>query len=373
LRNWKKNNPLHRAVCFPFSGLAESRQGGESETGSTRETNMTIEFLRDIDTWSHLESEWNALLSRSAANYPFLRYEFQRAWWEHLGGGEWPSGELRIAAWREGGDLRGVAPLFQSTREGEMRWYFIGSMEISDYLDVIVEGEHHSAFCTALLDALGSLPDSEFRVLDLFNLRAASPTASILEADAGRRGWKVDRETLQICPVLALPESWEEYLAALDKKDRHEIRRKLRRSEGAEEPMELKLADAGAMEEFFSLMAADKNKAGFLTPAMRDQFRSIARSMEAAGLLQLAFLQAQGRNVAAFFNFDYDNRIWVYNSGMDPQYAASSPGWILLALLVRRAIEQGREAFDFMRGSEPYKFQWGGVGEQIHRLTIRKD
>jgi hypothetical protein len=89
---------------------------------------MTIEFLRDIAAWSRLESEWNSLLSRSAANYPFLRYEYQRAWWEHLGGGEWPSGELRIGVWKENGVLRGVAPLFQSTREGEMRWYFIGSV-----------------------------------------------------------------------------------------------------------------------------------------------------------------------------------------------------------------------------------------------------
>ncbi len=333
---------------------------------------MTIEFLHDLDTWSRLKSEWNGLLSRSAAKSPFLRYEYQRAWWEHLGGGEWAAGELQIALWREDGELRGIAPLFRGTRGGHSGWYFIGSVEISDYLDVIVDADHHSAFCAMLLDALGSLPDSEFRMLDLFNLRAASPTASLLEADAGRRGWKVNRKSLQICPVLALPGSWEEYLAALDKKDRHEIRRKLRRGEAAEEPMELKLAGADAMEEFFSLMAADKNKAAFLTPAMRDQFRSIARSMDTAGLFQLVFLQIQGRNVAGFFNFDYDNRIWVYNSGMDPQFAASSPGWILLALLVRRAIESGRDAFDFMRGSEAYKLQWGGVGEQIHRVTIQK-
>jgi CelD/BcsL family acetyltransferase involved in cellulose biosynthesis len=333
---------------------------------------MTIEFLRDVSDWGRMETEWNALLARSAVAYPFLRYEYQRAWWEHLGGGEWPSGELRIAVWRESGDLRGVAPLFRNARDGEAGWYFIGSAEISDYLDVIVPAEFHSAFCAALLDALGSMPDTEFHKLDLFKLCAASSTVSVMEAEAARRGWKVNRQSLQICPVLALPGSWEEYLATLDKKDRHEIRRKLRRGEGAEEPMELKLAESDAMEDFFRLMAYDKNKADFLTPAMRDQFRAIARSMEGASLLQLAFLQSQGRNLAAYLNFDFGNRIWVYNSGMDPQFAASSPGWILLALLVRRAIEQGRKAFDFMRGSESYKFQWGGVGEQIHRLTIRR-
>jgi CelD/BcsL family acetyltransferase involved in cellulose biosynthesis len=333
---------------------------------------MTMEFITDIAGWNLLETEWNALLSRGAADYPFLRFEFQRAWWEHLGGGEWPSGELRIAVWREAGVLRGIAPLFRNARGNTAGWYFIGSTEISDYLDVITTAEDHPAFCAALLDALESTPDPEFQTLDLFNLRAASPTAAVLSAEAARRGWTVDRQSLQICPVLALPKTWEEYLARLDKKDRHEIRRKLRRGENAEEPMELILTGAESIEDFFRLMENDPAKAAFLTPVMRDQFRAIARATERTGLLQLAFLRTEGRNVAAYFNFDYGNRIWVYNSGMDPQYAASSPGWILLAQLVRRAIDQGRVAFDFMRGSETYKFQWGGVGEQIHRITIHR-
>jgi CelD/BcsL family acetyltransferase involved in cellulose biosynthesis len=333
---------------------------------------MTIEFLKDAAAWDALEPEWNSLLSRSTADYPFLLYEYQRAWWDHLGGGEWASAELRIAVWREQGILRGIAPLFRNGPKEDNRWYFIGSAEISDYLDVIAPGDCHSAFCKALLDALDAVPDSEFRVLDLFNLHASSPTVSVLEADAARRGWKVDRQPLQVCPVVSLPESWEEYLGNLDKKDRHEIRRKLRRGEGGEEPMELNLGGTGDIEEFFRLMANEKTKADFLTPVMRDQFRAIARSMDAAGVLQLAFLETDGRKIAAYFNFDYANRIWIYNSGMDPQFAASSPGWVLLALLVRRAIEQGKQAFDFMRGEESYKFSWGGVGEQIHRLTLQR-
>ena len=333
---------------------------------------MTIEIVTDGNAWAALEPEWNALLARSTADYPFLRFEYQRAWWEHLGGGEWPSGELRIAVWREGGALRGIAPLFRGVRDGAAGFYWIGSAEISDYLDLIAAAADHAAFCSRLIDALAGLPESEWQILDLYNLRTASPTCSQMEAECARKSWKLERRSLQICPVLALPKTWEDYLAALDKKDRHEIRRKLRRSAGGEDPMLLALAGADGMDEFFRLMETDPQKAEFLRPAMRDQFRAIARAMEKAGLLQLAFLTYQGRNVAAFLNFDYANRIWVYNSGMDPQFASTSPGWILLATLVRKAIEEGREAFDFMRGSESYKFQWGGVGEEIHRLKIQR-
>jgi CelD/BcsL family acetyltransferase involved in cellulose biosynthesis len=337
-----------------------------------RETRMPIEFLRDTPSWERIAPEWNALLSGSASAFPFLRCEYLHAWWEHLGGGEWPSGELRIAVGRDSEKLNGIAPLFRTARGGEPRLLLIGSTEISDYLDVIAAPHHLPAFCSDLLDSLDALPETEFRALELSNLQAASPTIPVLEAETARRGWSMEREPLQVCPVITLPGTWEDYLGSLDKKARHEIRRKMRRAEGGEERMELTIRGAEGMDEFFRLMACDQSKAAFLTPAMRRQFLAIAEAAQEADMLELVFLEMGGRGVAAFFNFTFGNRIWVYNSGMDPQYAAYSPGWVLLAMLIRRAIEKGCRAFDFMRGDEPYKFQWGGVGEPIVRIIIRR-
>jgi CelD/BcsL family acetyltransferase involved in cellulose biosynthesis len=333
---------------------------------------MPIEFIRDVPSWDRLTAEWNTLLARSTAEYPFLRCEFLRAWWDHLGGGEWPSGELQIAVWKENGAILGIAPLFCSRRDGDPRLLLIGSAEISDYLDVMAVPDQLPKFCANLLDALAALPAQEFGTLDLFNLQADSPTIPIFERETARRGWALERAPLQVCPVIDLPPSWEEYLSALDKKSRHEIRRKLRRAEGGEEKLELKIHGASGMGEFFRLMACDEHKASFLTPAMRAQFQAIAGAAEQAGMLELAFLEIGGEKAAAYMTFAFRNRIWVYNSGMDPHYAAASPGWVLLAMLIRRAIESGCRAFDFMRGDEPYKFQWGGKGEPILRLTVRR-
>jgi CelD/BcsL family acetyltransferase involved in cellulose biosynthesis len=333
---------------------------------------MPMEFIRDVESWDRIAPEWNELLARSAAGYPFLRREYLRAWWDHLGGGEWPAAELRVALWRESGALRGAAPLFRSARDGEPRWFLVGSTEISDYLDLLAAPEHLAAFCSQLLEALAEFPETEFAALDLFNLHASSPTIPALEAETARRGWRLERRPLQVCPVVTLPASWEEYLAGLDKKTRHEIRRKLRRAEAGEEETGLVSRGAEATEDFLRLMACDGEKAAFLTSAMREQFRAIANAAEQAGMLDLAFLETGGRKIAAYMLFQFRDRIWVYNSGMDPQFASNSPGWVLLALLIRRAIEKGCRAFDFMRGDEPYKFQWGGVSEPIVRLTIHK-
>ena len=126
------------------------------------------------------------------------------------------------------------------------------------------------------------------------------------------------------------------------------------------------------MEVFFRLMAANPDKAAFLSGSMRTLFGEIAQAAMSAGMLQLAFLDVDGIPAAGYFNFDYGGRIWVYNSGMDPAYAALSPGWVLLGLLIQRAIEQGRHTFDFMRGDETYKFQWGGTSETLLQLTVRR-
>ena len=333
---------------------------------------MPIEYLRDVESWERIIPEWNDLLAESFYAFPFLRCEYLRAWWDHLGGGEWPSGELRIAVWRDAEKLSGIAPLFRADRNGEPRLLLIGSTEISDYLDLIAAPHRLGAFCSDLLDSLAAMPATEFAALELANLRAASLTIPILETEAARRGWSLEREPLQVCPVIALPNTWEEYLGSLDKKARHEIRRKLRRAEGGEERVELSILGLAGMDEFIRLMACDPSKAAFLTPAMRGQFMAIARAAQEAEMLELAFLELGGRKAAAFFNFTFGNRVWVYNSGMDPQYAQYSPGWVLLAMLIRRAIEKGCQAFDFMRGDEPYKFQWGGIGETIVRLVIRR-
>lgn len=335
-----------------------------------------VEFIHAVEDWALMKDAWNGLLARSAADFPFLRWEYQRAWWRHAGGGELPSGELRIALWRVDGVLRGIAPLLRTTEAGAPALRLIGSAEISDYLDVIAAPEDLESFCVELLDALAALPPADWTTLDLHNLHPSSRTPSAISAAADRNGWKWDTRSLEVCPVIRLPGSWEEYLGSLDKKQRHEIRRKLRRVEGGEEIVAMRKTVgpewAAGMEDFLRLMAFDPRKAEFLTPVMREQFRALAEAAEEAGMLQLAFLEVDGRKVAGFFNFDYRDRIWVYNSGMDPAFAALSPGWVLLAFLLREAIELGRKDFDFLRGNEAYKFLWGGAGETITRLTVHR-
>ena len=71
-------------------------------------------------------------------------------------------------------------------------------------------------------------------------------------------------------------------------------------------------------------------------------------------------------------NFDYEDRIWVYNSGIDFTYREFSPGWVLLAYLLEWANQNKRQAFDFMRGDEDYKYRFGAFDRRVVRVMIRR-
>jgi CelD/BcsL family acetyltransferase involved in cellulose biosynthesis len=340
---------------------------------------MHIATVRTLPELISLEKEWNDLLAISASHVPFLRHEYITAWWQGLGGGEWSHGELYVVTARqEQGELIGVAPLFLTdNRDGEPALMLLGSIEISDYLDVIARPEDKPAFLEALLEHLAAEQAPAWNLLDWYNLLDSSPTLPALQAAAEKLGWVYSQQPLQHCPYIPLPGDWDKYICSIDKKQRHEIRRKMRRAEEYYLPLRWYITEDGATLEqevdgFFKLMANDEDKAKFLTPAMRTQMHSIVRTAYNAGWLQLAFIEVNGEKAAGYLNFDYMNHIWVYNSGLDYRYGELSPGWVLLAHLLEWANEHKRQYFDFMRGDEQYKYRFGAVDRQVMRLMVRK-
>ena len=319
--------------------------------------------------------EWNALLSESITDAPFLRYEYLSQWWQTRGGGEWPEAELFLLVAREGGRLLGIAPLFRANnRDAKPALFLLGSIEISDQLDLIVRSADLPRFIAALLDYLAAGPASGV-ALDWVNLPDTSPTLAALRAESAARGLSYQQEVYQPAPFISLSGTYDDYLARLDKKQRHEVRRKVRRAEESGRGVRWYIIDREdqlpqAMESFLDLMANDPAKAGFLTPLMRQQMHAAALASFRAGWLQLAFLEVEGDPACAYLNFDYGGRIWVYNSGLDRRFMDLSPGWVLLAYLLEWACQHGRSEFDFLRGGEDYKYKFGGQDRFVLRVLV---
>lgn len=319
---------------------------------------------------------WNSLVEQSIADTPFSRYEYLAEWWQTLGGGEWKSAELVLVSATENDQLVGIAPLFRHAYDGRDALLLIGSIEISDYLDLIVRAPDLSRFLSGLIDFLASALPETCSAFDWYNLPDDSPSLAALKAEAERRGWDYHEEIYRPTPRIALNGSFEDYLARIEKKQRHEIRRKLRRvAESGRGNFTLVARNADIepeLEAFFHLMAQDPSKAEFLHPAMREQMAVTIRAAHQQGYLWLGFLEVDGVKTAASLNFDYKNKLWGYNSGVSRAHMELSPGWVLLAYTIQWCCENGRAEFDFMRGDEEYKYRFGGVNRFVMRARVVK-
>ncbi|MFQ6058709.1 MAG: GNAT family N-acetyltransferase, partial [Anaerolineae bacterium] len=305
----------------------------------------------------------------------FLTWEWQKTWWEHLG-----EGDLYLIAVRDDeGCLLGIAPLFETQdEEGRESLAFVGCVDVSDYLDLIVARGHEEAVYSALLDVLDDERSLSWDLADLCNIPAASPTHRLLPALAQARGYRTRVLVQDVCPVIPLPDDWEAYLASLDRKQRHEIRRKIRKANRearvewyiVQDPARLP-AEIEAFLDLHQRSGAEKDE--FMEPKMQGFFRAIAQVLQEKGWLQLAFIELNGQKAASLFNFDYQGAILVYNSGYDPRrYANLSPGIVLLSYCIEHAIRQGRKRFDFLRGEEEYKFRFGARETRVYQLLIEK-
>jgi CelD/BcsL family acetyltransferase involved in cellulose biosynthesis len=253
----------------------------------------------------------------------------------------------------------------------------VGCRDVSDYLDLVVEEGQENRVYAALLDYLTEeAPDWD--LLDLCNIPQASSTLVGLRDLARERGLQTLVEVEDVCPIIDLPADWEEYLMMLDKKQRHEVRRKLRRAEGGADTRFVIVGEEhdlqAEMETFVDLhQKSAPEKDAFMDPQMQGFFFDVAESLQRQGWLQLALIEMDGQKAAALLNFDYENEILVYNSGYDPtQFRHLSPGIVVTSRCIEHAIELGRAKFDFLRGDEVYKYRFGARDTEIHRLLIGK-
>ena len=342
---------------------------------------MRIEWFTDESAFDRLKPEWNDLLHRSVSDTLFLTWEWQTTWWRNLG-----SGALRIITVREDdGTLIGILPLFQdaapdgvpSDTNTVVTLSLVGCVDVSDYLDGMVARGYEASVYPAFLNALARPDFPTWDHIQLCTLPSASPTNTQFKALAEACGFQVEWRVHDVSPLIELPPTWDAYLAILDKKQRHEIRRKLRRIEEANGRWVAIRAGQeldAAVADFVRLhQKSQPDKHAFMDARMQQFFIEMARTCAAHDWLQLEFLEIGGERAAAVFNFVYGDEVLVYNSGYDAQkYAMLSVGMTLFALSIRQAIAAQRRVYDFLRGDEEYKYRFGAKNTNVYELHLRR-
>ena len=335
---------------------------------------MYVDVLTTETAFQTLRPEWLRLLGEMSFQSVFFTPHWQETWWRHFGAGR----QLAILTVRSNdGRLQGLAPLMRNNGDTDTaRLEFIGDLELCDYFDLLISPHRQDDVVQAMADYLVSQASEDVEIC-LRNLSASSATAALLQGSLTKQGLLVETETIETCPTIVFPADWSAYLATLRGKDRHELRRKLRRAENTAELAHTVTNTPERLDEdldtFIALhrMSQQNDKQGFMTSSKVAFFRDMAHQLWREGWLELAFLHADDRPIAGLCCMTYGTTYAAYNSGYHPGYGALSAGIVLFANRIRSAIDRGFIAFDFLRGNEAYKYRFGASDRPLSQFMVR--
>jgi len=317
-----------------------------------------------LESPENLSFHWRNRESTLQWNCFFVLPFWLEVWWREFGLGA----TLYSCVVRQGDSVIGIAPLVLRGTDARL----IGSNDVCDCLDFVVAPGKERAFFKIILDDLSR--QGITRLL-LSPLRPDSTVLTHLVNVAMDDGYKVTSQPVDIFFELNLPPTWEDYLGMLNRKQRHEVRRKLRRLQeaGLAVYRTIESADdaAAAVPLFFELFRqSTSEKKAFMTTKMEAFFASLIEATARANLLRMGILDLDATPVAVVVCFDYDGTVYLYNNGYDPDYRSLSVGLISKILSIKDSIERGRRTYDFLKGGEAYKYRLGGKEVPLYKCQI---
>jgi CelD/BcsL family acetyltransferase involved in cellulose biosynthesis len=327
---------------------------------SVTEQSYTVE----AETLESVFAHWQRAGSFLTWNCLFVLPVWLKPWWKNFG----RSGALYLLSIRHEGRIIGIAPLQRSGDTVRL----IGDENVCDNLDFIVAADKSAEFYRLLLNYL---KHDGVKRLELVPVRPDSSVMTQLLPTAEKTGCRISNKSHDILFELDLPGSWDDYLAILSGKERHEIRRKLRRLSEAGQISYRLVKDASAlkkeMEAFLELFRSYRSdKAEFMKDRMVSFFKELAESLKEARILKLFFLELDKKPIAATMCFNYHSTMYLYNNGYDKRFGSLSVGLLSKVLSIKESIQCGQKTYDFLKGAEAYKKRLGGHPIQLYRCLI---
>jgi len=332
-----------------------------------------VVVIEDQAGFQALRDEWRELLDSSAADSPFLTWEWLSAWWRHLGGQK----TLHILVVRSGEALIGIVPLARGSSGpvGLTRLEFLGTGTVaSDYLDVIARTGREEEVLEALLAFFGE----NKATLQFDHVRTPDSLAECLAQGLSEDGWVTRSQSIGVCPFIRIAgHTWDSLLGTLGSSHRANVRRRIRALSAAYDvKFELVTSEEQRREAFPALVSlhnqrwGDRGGTAFHNEeSMR--FHDLATQLLLErGWLRLYTLTLNGATVAVQYLLGYKGRFYFYQHGYDSQYSNQSVGLVSFAMAIRSAIEEGTSEFDMLWGDESYKDLWAHDSRSLVRVDL---
>jgi CelD/BcsL family acetyltransferase involved in cellulose biosynthesis len=325
-----------------------------------RNTGLVLKEITTRDGLESLRAEWSGLWQASRFATPYQSPEWLIPWWNHFGDGELWTLAFRDAA----GLLLGLIPLTLYFDGVHRKVLLLGSGN-SDYLDGIFRPEFEQECVWACLHHLARNKHRWDRC-DFLQLQASSPLLSLV-APAFHYDARFCGEP---CPAVQLPD-----IPSHQRSKLRYYRRKLEQLG----PLTFDTATPENAEMFLQTTIelhtkrwAARGQTGVLAEHRVQNFlREAVPALAAAGFLEIHLMRVCERVIASYLGFKHRNRAYYYIGGFDTELAALSPGMVMVGHAIHHAAAQGCEVFDFLRGSESYKYRWGATDQPTFRRELR--
>lgn len=315
--------------------------------------------------------DWSDLVRADPAGTIFHTPDFLKLYWEEFG--EEPE-HLLLAFGEDDAGEQVSAAAFELIGD-TLR--FLGGTEVTDYMGPVGMPEAVAGSAYALW--AGLLARDEWREADLRGLAEDSPWLAELREAAARHGLTVEETEDQnaVAPILDLPSTWDEYLAQIPSKLRHEIRRKKKKLEAETGPFRIETATDGTLlpllDRFVELHRMSEGPKGvFMVPGMEIFFRRLGQTFCERGVFRLTFIRVRDELAAGTIGFSFGGTYSLYNSAFDRTWQQLAPGMVLVAEDIRQAIDEGCSVFDFLKGDYAYKYRFGARKRLVKRLVVSR-
>jgi CelD/BcsL family acetyltransferase involved in cellulose biosynthesis len=348
-------------------------------SGPGAHNHCSIEVVSDYAAFVSLEAEWNETVERAGIAHPFLRHEWVRTWWDAF---STPGARLYILVVRAHGRITAIAPFMRETA----RMYGMPARTIrfiqNDHTprtDIIVAAQPDESY-RAIWNALRADRD-RWDVLQLSQLERESAAGRAFRERAAADRCPIGVWHSSDSPYLSLTGTWDEYLNRLPAKFRSNLRNRMSRLTRLGEPALEVLSGRGAIEaaceEAWRLENSgwkrDAGTAITCDPAVHRFYTTLVERGTAAGWLQLLFLKVGDRRIATSYGACFKDRLFLFKTGYDPEFATGAPFKILTYFAIQEAYAQGLTEVDFLGDAEPWKIEWTSTSRGHDWLFVFAD
>jgi CelD/BcsL family acetyltransferase involved in cellulose biosynthesis len=343
---------------------------------------LHVSRINSPEALAALAADWNRL----AGGHPFRRHEWHATWWQHYADGRREKFVLVVRDDR--GTVVGIAPwcIDPSTTRGRVITW-LGSGEVcSDYQSLLVSPDHVEGVTDAiaewLLSAANSAAGDRWDLLQLDAVEAIDEAVARLVSHLWSSGSTVYREAGSNCWRIELPSSWDEYVEALSKSHRKQLRRLESRDLQTGRAVLHTASDAGSlargMNILIDLHQRRRTSLGqpgcFASQPFTNFLHDAATRLFATNMLRLHWLEIAGVPAAAEFQLAGGAVTYAYQAGVNPDLLDDEPGRLINIATLRHAIDEGCTGFDFLRGDEPYKAHWRALACEtvVYRIVPQR-